>query len=423
MASRAAADLGCTCDRRVDLAQGQPSRGGRLEHSEPHYAWPHPVGAGRGLGDYGGRDAGRLCSLPRGRHQRRGGRLSGQAVRHGHRARRLSRSARRQGTAGFDVRRPGHHRCRSPLARDPRRLARHHDRERGDSVVAGRQASTAQAAGGLQAQHRCANRVGLRGDGGDRIRLRCDHGGAGFDRARCGLDPAFHRLLCRGVGASHEPGRNRLLTGNFMPFEGTRREDPMSYGRHVTFWLVTFAVLAAVLWLLHDVLLPFVAGIALAYMLAPLADRLERLGLNRTVAALLIVGLFVVLLIALVVLLVPLLVQQGAALISHIPGYFKRIKELVLDQNLPWLTWLEGGDSTKTFSDMMGQVASWLLSFSYSLWTGGKALVSFASVLIVMPVVTFYLIRDWHRMLAMADNWIPVHQRETVRRLAREIDA
>jgi len=197
----------------------------------------------------------------------------------------------------------------------------------------------------------------------------------------------------------------------------------MSYGRHVTFWLVTFAVLAAVLWLLHDVLLPFVAGIALAYMLAPLADRMERLGLNRTVAALLIVGLFVVLLIALVVLLVPLLVQQGAALISHIPGYFKRIKELVLDQNLPWLSWLEGNDSTKTFTDMMGQVASWLLSFSYSLWTGGKALVSFASVLIVMPVVTFYLIRDWHRMLTMADGWVPLRQRETVRGLAREIDA
>jgi predicted PurR-regulated permease PerM len=197
----------------------------------------------------------------------------------------------------------------------------------------------------------------------------------------------------------------------------------MNYGRHVTFWLVTFAVLAAVLWLLHDVLLPFVAGIALAYVLAPVADRMERLGMNRTVAALLIVGLFVVLLLALVVLLVPLLVQQGTALISHIPGYFKRIKELVLDQNLPWLNWFEGGDSTKTFSDMMGQVATWLLSFSYSLWTGGKALVSFASVLIVMPVVTFYLIRDWHRMLTMADSWVPVRQRETVRRLAREIDA
>jgi predicted PurR-regulated permease PerM len=197
----------------------------------------------------------------------------------------------------------------------------------------------------------------------------------------------------------------------------------MVYGRHLTFWVATFLVLAAVLWLLHDVLLPFVAGIALAYVLTPLANRVERLGVNRTIAALLIVSLLVVTLIALVVLLVPLLLQQGVALISHIPGYFKRIKELIVDPNLPWLNWLDAAETGKTASDLVGQVATWLMSFSYSLWTGGKALVSFASVLIVMPVVAFYLIRDWHAMIDRMDSWIPVRQRETVRQLAREIDA
>ena len=67
----------------------------------------------------------------------------------------------------------------------------------------------------------------------------------------------------------------------------------MIYGRHLTFWVATFLVLAVLLWLLHDMLLPFVAGIALAYVLAPLADRVERLGVNRTIAALLIVSLLV----------------------------------------------------------------------------------------------------------------------------------
>lgn len=107
-------------------------------------------------------------------------------------------------------------------------------------------------------------------------------------------------------------------------------------GRHFRFWLVTFLVLAACLWLLHDILLPFVAGIALAYVYAPIADRMERAGMNRTVAALLIVTVFIVTLIALTVLLVPLLLQQGSALISHIPGYFKRVKDLIADSNLPW---------------------------------------------------------------------------------------
>jgi predicted PurR-regulated permease PerM len=197
----------------------------------------------------------------------------------------------------------------------------------------------------------------------------------------------------------------------------------MGYGRQLAFWVVTFVVLAAALWLLHDILLPFVAGIALAYVLAPVADRGERLGINRTVAALLIVGILVVSLISLILLLVPLLLQQGSALISHIPGYVKRVRELVVDLNLPWLNWLGATDSDKTLSDLVGQLATWLLSFSYSLWTGGKALVSFASVLIVMPVVTFYLIRDWHPMVDRVDSWIPVRQRDTVRQLAREIDA
>jgi predicted PurR-regulated permease PerM len=199
--------------------------------------------------------------------------------------------------------------------------------------------------------------------------------------------------------------------------------DPMVDGRHLIFWLATLVVVAASLWLLHEILLPFVAGIALAYVLAPLVDRMERLGMNRTLAALLIVGLFVVLLIALMLLLVPLLLQQGAALISNIPGYVKRVKELVVDPNFPWLNWLGSGDPNKAVSDLVSQVATWLLSFAYSLWTGGKALVSFASVLIVMPVVTFYLVRDWHPMIEKVDSWVPVRQRDTVRSLAGEIDA
>src|SRR5437016_9556844 len=86
----------------------------------------------------------------------------------------------------------------------------------------------------------------------------------------------------------------------------------MVNGRQFAFWLVILGVLAAALWLLHDILLPFVTGIALAYVLAPLADRAERLGMNRTLAALLIVGVLVVSLIALMLLLVPLLLQQGS---------------------------------------------------------------------------------------------------------------
>jgi predicted PurR-regulated permease PerM len=195
------------------------------------------------------------------------------------------------------------------------------------------------------------------------------------------------------------------------------------HARHqVTFWLTILAVLAALLWLLNDVLLPFVAGMALAYLQSPLADRMERWGINRTVAALIIVAGIVLVLVAAVVLVVPLLLQQASAFVAGIPSHFKRLQELLIEPNLAWLESLGLGDKAK-LSDVVGQAASWLMNFAYSLWTGGKALVSAASVLIVMPVVTFYLLCDWHGMLQVADSWVPVRQREPVRQLAREIDA
>jgi predicted PurR-regulated permease PerM len=196
----------------------------------------------------------------------------------------------------------------------------------------------------------------------------------------------------------------------------------MRYGRHLTFWLVTFLVFCGLLWLLREVLLPFVAGLALAYVQAPLADRLERLGLNRTVAALLIVATVVLALLALAFVVVPLVVQQSLALASNIPGYVSRIRELIADPNRPWLHWLATDNSETSLSDFMRYASGWLTTFAASLWAGGKALVSFASILIIMPVVTFYLICDWHGMLEILDSWVPPRNRETVRRIAGEID-
>jgi predicted PurR-regulated permease PerM len=178
------------------------------------------------------------------------------------------------------------------------------------------------------------------------------------------------------------------------------------------------------LWLLSDILLPFVAGLALAYLQTPLADRLERLGMNRTLAALLIVGALVLTFILLALLLVPILLEQAAALITGIPNFVARVQALLTDPGPPWLRqFLNAGDASKTMTDLLGQGAGYMTTLLRSLWAGGKALVSFISVLVIMPVVTFYLICDWHEMVATLDGWVPPQYRETVRRLVREIDA
>ena len=105
----------------------------------------------------------------------------------------------------------------------------------------------------------------------------------------------------------------------------------MIHRRHLTFWIVTLVVFVFLLWLLSEILLPFVAGLALAYLQVPLADRLERAGMNRTLASLLIVGLVVLTFILLALLLVPILAQQAAALLSAIPGNVERLEGLLAD--------------------------------------------------------------------------------------------
>src|SRR5439155_11967828 len=75
------------------------------------------------------------------------------------------------------------------------------------------------------------------------------------------------------------------------------------------------------------------------------------------------------------------------------------------------------------FTVHVGRGAYCLHCLSYLLLTGRKGLVSFASVSILMPVVTFYLIREWHSMIDKVDSWVPLRQRQIVRQLGREIDA
>jgi predicted PurR-regulated permease PerM len=192
----------------------------------------------------------------------------------------------------------------------------------------------------------------------------------------------------------------------------------MSNGRQAMFWLLTLLVFAGLLWLLRDVLLPFVAGLALAYLQAPLADRMERLGMNRTLAALLIVVVVMLVLITILLLVVPLLIQQLAQLVASLPDHVTRVREVLTD----WLTWIQAGESSMTLSDLVKQGSAWLTAFAASLWSGGKALVSFASILIIMPIVTFYLIADWHGMLKILDSWIPLRHREDVHQIVGDID-
>ena len=197
----------------------------------------------------------------------------------------------------------------------------------------------------------------------------------------------------------------------------------MTLTRQMTFWVVTLVVGILVLYMLREILLPFVAGMVLAYLLDPLATRLERMGINRLAATLVIIGAVVLIFVALVLIFVPIISGQLGAFVDKVPGYVARIQSVAMDQNREWLRKIVGeGVADAQIGDLVKQGLVWLTTFLKSLWAGGQALLSIFSLVVVTPVVAFYLLYDWNRMVAAVDNWIPLQHRYTVRGLAREMN-
>ena len=226
------------------------------------------------------------------------------------------------------------------------------------------------------------------------------------------------------MGAPHQFDGVKTLSPR-APSRSRRKPalDGSVVERHFLFWLAVLVLVVLALWLLSEILLPFVAGLAIAYLLTPLTDRLERFGINRLAAALLIIAVVVL---ALVYLLVaPIVGAQLSSFIDSVPGNVTRLQALLGDPSRPRLQKLlgVGFSADKSIGDLVTQGVGWLTTFLRSLWSGGRALVSLFSLVVVTPVVAFYLIYDWHRMIRNVDSWIPIQYRETVRELAREVDA
>ena len=199
----------------------------------------------------------------------------------------------------------------------------------------------------------------------------------------------------------------------------------MHFERNIAFWIAALAVFAGLLWLLSPILLPFVLGMAIAYVLDPLANRLSKRGISRLIAALIILGGFAVALGLLLIFIVPVLASQFSGFIENAPYYAQRVQIFVSDPNHPWIKRIVGDNlvgADKSVGDVLNQVMGYLTGFAASLWTRGYALISLFSLVIITPVVAFYLICDWDRMIDAVDRLVPLPQRETVRSLGREID-
>jgi len=195
--------------------------------------------------------------------------------------------------------------------------------------------------------------------------------------------------------------------------------------KQVLIWAISLAVLVFGLWLFSPILLPFIAGLVLAYFLDPVADALQRLGLSRLAAALLIVIVAILALVVTLVVLAPIVSDQVGRFASDLPGIIQALTQR-FDELAP--QWLKdalarsGADVRGSVSEFAGKAAEWMLSVLKTLLSGGLALVNLVSLLVVTPIVAFYLLVDWDDMIATIDGWVPREHVETVRALGRDIN-
>jgi len=199
----------------------------------------------------------------------------------------------------------------------------------------------------------------------------------------------------------------------------------MNLQRQLGFWLAALLIVCVLLWLFSGILLPFVVGMALAYFLDPLADALQRRGLPRLAATLVILGVSTLIVIVALVLLVPVLGGQVANLADKLPAYATSLAELVdkaVPASLKDLIRSQVGGSSTAATDIASRAAGILATLITSLWSGGMALVNLMALMVVTPVVAFYMLNDWDHMIARIDGWLPREHEETIRSLAREVD-
>jgi len=196
----------------------------------------------------------------------------------------------------------------------------------------------------------------------------------------------------------------------------------MTTGWRVAAWLGLLALAVVLLWLLSPVLLPFFLGIAIAYLLDPAVTRATRWTDSRTLATLGVIGLFFIIVAGGLALLLPVLERQ-------LVGLVQRLVEVGMDAYnwaVPYIQrQLEEANvpaAAPNAGEIAGKVAGWSGGVIAGVWSGGLAVVNLLSLLVITPVVAFYILRDWPNIVQRVDSWLPREHAPLIRRQLHMID-
>ncbi len=190
-------------------------------------------------------------------------------------------------------------------------------------------------------------------------------------------------------------------------------------------WLIIFGLFGLSVYVLRSVLLPFVAGIIIGYLLDPLATRFEKLKIGRTAATFLVLLLVAIILIPAIIALIGMIDEQLSQFINSVPLYMqsltKKIEPIIvnLQDNIPGLSrekireYLQGNMSNGL--KLVGNVFRKLISSGYAIF-------NILSLLLITPVVAFYMLRDWDSFVKKVDSLLPKAYKKEIETQAKAID-
>jgi predicted PurR-regulated permease PerM len=199
----------------------------------------------------------------------------------------------------------------------------------------------------------------------------------------------------------------------------------VSRERQLLYWTAALVVFVVAFVVLRQVLLPFVMGMAIAYFLDPVADRLEKWGLSRTLSATALTVVFLIAVAAFLMVLVPILQSQVLDFASRLPHYMDLLRGRAEDLLTLVQARLSPEDVARlrdAVGGLAGGAVAWLGRVATQVWAGGLALINLLSLIVITPIVAFYLLRDWDRIVERLDHWLPRRHRATIREQLGEIN-
>ena len=190
-------------------------------------------------------------------------------------------------------------------------------------------------------------------------------------------------------------------------------------------WLVIFFTFFYSLYVLRSVLMPFVAGILLAYLLDPMVDKLEKFKLSRLSSTLIVCFVTILIIVPALVLLIGMIENQVSLLIQATPKYLTLIMEKIrptlenLNERFPDL---KSANIEELVKNNIGNSMKFIGKVLKALISNGFALINLISLLLIMPIVTFYMLRDWDNFVKKFESLLPKKSKKSIMATFKDID-